>query len=168
MKRPYRPPVNQQMKLGSKVKQWLVGWFQDIYVTNLTAGAPLTVSSAGILQTATAFDSLTIGLTTPLAGTFTELLFQNLGYATHSYGTAHADWQLSTAESECFHLNCTAADQAVNVVVPLKRKMYFVSNGSGQTVTVIAASGTGIAIANGKFAVVYFDGTNVVRLVADT
>jgi hypothetical protein len=168
MKQPWYSPGDGLYSLGKSAKKWLNGFFTNLYCTGLTAGALITTNSLGKLIDATAVNSTTVGLTTPLAATFTELLYQNLGYATHSYGNAHSDWTLSTAEAECFHLNMTAADQAVNAVVPALRKAYFISNASGQTVTVKAASGSTTSVANGKFAVVYFDGTNLVRLVADT
>jgi hypothetical protein len=56
-----------------------------------------------------------------------------------------------------------------NVVVPLASKQWTVYNGTtgAQSLQFIGASGTGITVANGKRAIVYSDGTNVVRATAD-
>lgn len=57
-----------------------------------------------------------------------------------------------------------------NVVVPLAPQQWTVYNGTSgaQSLQFIGASGTGITIANGKRAILYADGTNVVRVTADT
>lgn len=57
----------------------------------------------------------------------------------------------------------------INVVVPLAVQQWTVfNNTSGAfTLTIIGATGTGIAIGQGKRAIVYADGTNVVRATAD-
>jgi hypothetical protein len=57
-----------------------------------------------------------------------------------------------------------------NLVVPLTAGWkWIVYNGTSgaQSIQVIGASGTGIVIANGKRAIVYADGTNIVRVTAD-
>jgi hypothetical protein len=56
-----------------------------------------------------------------------------------------------------------------NVVVPLNLAPVSVINNSpgGQSIQVIGATGTGVTIATAKTAMVYGDGTNIVRLTAD-
>lgn len=56
-----------------------------------------------------------------------------------------------------------------NVVVPLASQQWTVYNGTtgAQSLQFIGASGTGITVANGKRAILYADGTNVVRVTAD-
>ncbi len=56
-----------------------------------------------------------------------------------------------------------------NVVVPLQPQQWTVYNGTSgaQSLQFIGASGTGITVANGKRAILYADGTNVVRVTAD-
>jgi len=56
-----------------------------------------------------------------------------------------------------------------NVVVPLSAKQWTVYNGTtgAQSLQFIGATGTGITVANGKRAIIYSDGTNVVRVTAD-
>lgn len=54
-----------------------------------------------------------------------------------------------------------------DLIIPAKTKLYLVHNATtgGQSIRVIAASGTGITIPNGKKQYVYFDGTNVVDAI---
>jgi hypothetical protein len=57
-----------------------------------------------------------------------------------------------------------------NVVVPLAAQQWTVYNGTtgAQSLQFIGQSGTGVTVANGKRAILYADGTNVVRVTADT
>ena len=59
---------------------------------------------------------------------------------------------------------------ARNIVLPLAVRQYTVFNGTtgGFGLQFIGASGTGITVASGKRAIVYADGTNIVRVTADT
>lgn len=56
-----------------------------------------------------------------------------------------------------------------NVVMPLAARQWTVYNGTtgAQSLQFIGASGTGVTVANGKRAIIYADGTNVVRVTAD-
>lgn len=56
-----------------------------------------------------------------------------------------------------------------NIVLPLAAKQWTVNNATtgGQSLQFIGASGTGITVATGKRAIVYADGTNIVRVTAD-
>ena len=56
-----------------------------------------------------------------------------------------------------------------NIVLPLKPRQWTVFNGTtgGFGLQFIGASGTGITVAAGKRAIVYSDGTNIVRATAD-
>lgn len=58
---------------------------------------------------------------------------------------------------------------ARNITLPLKPRQWTVFNGTtgGFGLQFIGASGTGITVAAGKRAIVYSDGTNVVRATAD-
>ena len=57
-----------------------------------------------------------------------------------------------------------------NIVIPLVPMQYTVFNNTtgGFALTFIGATGTGIAVAATRRAIVYADGTNVVRVTADT
>lgn len=59
---------------------------------------------------------------------------------------------------------------ARNIVLPLKPRQWTVFNNTtgGFGLQFIGATGTGITVAAGKRAIVYADGTNVVRVTADT
>lgn len=56
-----------------------------------------------------------------------------------------------------------------NITLPLKPRQWTVFNGTtgGFGLQFIGASGTGITVAAGKRAIVYSDGTNIVRVTAD-
>lgn len=53
-------------------------------------------------------------------------------------------------------------------IVPLIPRQWTVINKTAQSVRIIGATGTGITIATGKTAIVMADGTNIVRVTADT
>lgn len=57
-----------------------------------------------------------------------------------------------------------------NVVVPLTPRQFTVYNGTtgAQSLQFIGASGTGITVANGKHAILRSNGTNILRVTADT
>lgn len=74
--------------------------------------------------------------------------------ASHDYASSSADWTLSASEAVCGLINVAGAGAAANIVVPAASstygKMYFIYNGSGQTITVKSSGATGSTIANGK------------------
>jgi hypothetical protein len=56
-----------------------------------------------------------------------------------------------------------------DLIVPIGfPKQWWIVNGNAQSVRIIGATGTGITIATTKAALVMADGTNVIRLTADT
>lgn len=84
---------------------------------------------------------------------------------------ANANQTLTAAEARCQILECTGALTALrNLVVPLGVQQWtvFANVTGGFGVQVIGATGTGITVADGKRAIVYSDGTNVVRVTPDT
>lgn len=86
--------------------------------------------------------------------------------------TADANKTLTAAEAAAGILSVTSTVSLTatrNVVLPLTQRQWTVFNGTtgGQSLQFIGASGTGITVANGKRAVLYSDGTNVVRVTAD-
>ncbi len=82
---------------------------------------------------------------------------------------ADANQTLTAAEARAQILETSGALTAQrNLVVPLGAQQWTVYNGcTGFGVQVIGASGTGVVIGAGKRAIVYADGTNVVRATAD-
>lgn len=82
-----------------------------------------------------------------------------------------ANYTLTAAEADVDYIKVssgtitTTRDLIVPVAFP---KEWTVINANAQSVRVIGATGTGITIATGKAAKVFADGTNVVRVTADT
>jgi hypothetical protein len=113
-------------------------------------------------------DNSVIGGTTPAAATVTAFAFGNLTSVTHDYGAAHADWTLSAAEGRAGDLLATDASAAANAVVPAGFvKVFHVKNTSGYAVTFKYTASTGVAVANNKQALLYGDGAEVQRILAD-
>ncbi len=58
----------------------------------------------------------------------------------------------------------------INIIVATITKQFTVFNNTtgAFTVTIKTSSGTGIVVGQGKRAILYCDGTNVVRVTADT
>lgn len=80
---------------------------------------------------------------------------------------------LTRAQAVCDILSVTSSVSLTatrNVQVPLAPQQWTVFNGTtgAQSLQFIGATGTGITVANGKRAILYSDGTNVVRVTADT
>ena len=73
----------------------------------------------------------------------------------------------TTAESRSAMISLTDTGTnlsgAATVICPALSKVYILKNGAGQTATLKTASGTGIAVPNGKTMLLYCDGTNVVE-----
>ena len=83
--------------------------------------------------------------------------------------TTLTDTQYVANESRSAMLKATGALSGnCNIIVPTRTKIYMVSNetSNAYTVTVKTAAGSGIAVTQGKKALVYCDGTNVVKFMA--
>jgi hypothetical protein len=88
-------------------------------------------------------------------------------FGTHDYGAGTDDWTLSAAELLKMIHKPTNASGGVNAIIGNTAGMpYIFVNGTGQTLTVKTAAGTGIAIANGKTHMLMSDGTNVIAIAA--
>jgi hypothetical protein len=88
-----------------------------------------------------------------------------------AFAMSDANTTLSSAQAKCSILEFTGTLGAGrNIVVPLAARQWTVYNSTtgGFALTFIGATGTGIAVAATKRAIVYADGTNVVRVTADT
>ena len=110
--------------------------------------------------------NVTGAVTGDVTGNLTGSVINN-NVATHSYASGHADWTLSATEKKALVLSVTLADAGANIIAPAENRMYILKNGSGQTITIKKSAGTGIAVANGKTAVVYYDGSDYARATAD-
>jgi hypothetical protein len=73
------------------------------------------------------------------------------------------------ARADILEITSTSLGATRNIVLPLIPKMWVVFNNTtgAQSLVFIGATGTGITVANAKRAVIYADGTNIVRVTAD-
>jgi hypothetical protein len=118
----------------------------------------------GAFGAATLVGGADIGLATPI---FTNPIFE-MTVNSHDYDSGVIDWTLTAAEQLKPYHKVVSAGGAVNAIIPLTPAIpYTFINASGAALTVKGASGNGIAITNGKTAVVMADGTNVIRITAD-
>ena len=81
-----------------------------------------------------------------------------------------ANQTLTQPQAACGIVECTGALTALrDVIVPLAAQQWtvFANVTGGFGVRIIGPTGAGITIADGKRAIVYSDGTNVVRCTAD-
>lgn len=81
-----------------------------------------------------------------------------------------ANTTLTQPEAACSTLTFTGTLTATrDIIVPLiGKRQWTVYNGTGQSLRFIGATGTGVTVASGRRAVIYSDGTNVVRATPDT
>ena len=128
-------------------------------VTAFTAGylpiAVVTTNTTSIVPSTGFVDSRTLALATN---------------ATLAKALSDANTTLTQPEAANSTLTFTGTRPATrDVVVPLVgKKQWTVYNGTGQSLRFIGASGTGITVATLKHALVRSDGTNIVRVTADT
>lgn len=90
--------------------------------------------------------------------------------ATLAKALSDANTTLTQTEAANSTLTFTGTLTATrDIVVPLVgKRQWTVYNGTGQSLRFIGASGTGITVATVKHATVRSDGTNIVRVTADT
>ena len=108
-------------------------------------------------------------------GTSYDLLLKGAspgnGYKAITGSKSDADYTLTASEysNEIIKLGWTGWTTGRNVIVPTTAgAKWVINNTTGQIATIKTSGGTGIAIANNKHATVYCDGTNIVRVTADT
>lgn len=127
-----------------------------------------TAFTAGYLPIAVATTNTTaIVPSTGFVDSRTKALASN---ATLAKALSDANATLTQAEAANATLTFTGTLTATrDVVVPLVgKRQWTVYNGTGQSLRFIGASGTGITVATLKHAIVRSDGTNIVRVMADT
>lgn len=90
--------------------------------------------------------------------------------ATLAKALSDANATLTQAEAANATLTFTGTLTATrDIIVPLVgKRQWTVYNGTGQSLRFIGASGTGITVATVKHAIVRSDGSNIVRVTADT
>ena len=83
-------------------------------------------------------------------------------------GSAPQQWQNGGFEITDVGAAMTAARDIILPNLELGFYVLYNNTGSTFTLTLIGATGTGIAVADGTRAILYCDGTNVVRITPDT
>ena len=113
------------------------------------------------------------GTTNTNLGTAIEQAITGMGTANFA---SDADLTLTLTDSNGsqiarnIYLNVTSGvslSATRNLVVPTINKLYFVSNATtgGQSIVVKTSAGSGVTVPNGREAVVYVDGTNVIAAI---
>lgn len=117
--------------------------------------ATVTTNGTGIVPSTGFVDKRTLALATN---------------STLSKALSDANTTLTQAQAANSTLTFTGTLTATrDVVVPLVgNKQWTVYNGTGQSLRFIGPTGTGITVATVKHAIVRSDGTNIVRVTADT
>ena len=88
--------------------------------------------------------------------------------ASHDYSAAAVDWTLSTTERKAQIISVTNANGAVNAIFNIDTpNFYLIDNQSGQALTCKNSTGGSIVVASTKRAIVYNNGTAIVRITAD-
>jgi hypothetical protein len=136
-------------------------------VTKLPAQAPLQVFENGTVYVEPIGDASestlpSVEMTIP-TGTSNKF-----GVATHNYGGAAADWELTNSESKCFLLAVSNAGGSANIIAPNRPgTMYAISNASGYTITIKISGGNGVDVNTGKTVLVIHNGTDYTALTAE-
>lgn len=97
-------------------------------------------------------------------GLLTKEMTSDADYTLATTGTAPYEWQRAALKITDSPATLTTGR---NIICPAKAKPYIFINATAQTLTLKTASGSGIAVASNKTALLYCDGTNVVRVTAD-
>lgn len=142
--------------------------------TNYVQALP---ASGAVSSNTTGFTAGSIPLYTIITGASTVTSYTDHRLATPEFtgrlaktmGDANTTLTQAEARNNIIELTGTLT-AARNIVLPLAVRQYTVFNGTtgGFGLQFIGASGTGITVAAGKRAIVYADGTNIVRVTADT
>ena len=141
--------------------------------TNYVQALP---ASGAVSSNTTGFTAGSIPLYTIITGASTVTSYTDHRLATPEFtgrlaktmGDANTTLTQAEARNNIIELTGTLT-AARNIVLPLAVRQYTVFNGStgGFGLQFIGASGTGITVAAGKRAIVYADGTNIVRVTPD-
>jgi hypothetical protein len=141
-------------------------FISDVAVTssaaelNILDGVTKTAAQINDLATLTGTETLTgKTLTTPAVA-------QKV--VTHDYAAGAADWTLTADELRSPIIMVTNANGAVNAIFSTAvTNFYLIDNQSGQALTCKKAGGTGIVVASTKRAILWMNGTDIVRISAD-
>ncbi len=140
------------------------------YVEANRAGT-VSANTTAFTPGSTPLYTVVAGASTITSYTDKRLLAVPVGAGRLVKAMADANQTLTYAEARCDILEATGALGALrDLVVPIVAKQWtvFANVTGGFGIRVIGASGTGITVADAKRAIVYGDGTNIVRVTADT
>ena len=140
--------------------------------TNYVEASP---TDGSVSKNTTAFTPGYLPLYTVVMGSTTVTSYTDMRCSyvlndTLTKALSDANTTLTQAEAANSTLTFTGTLTATrDIVVPLVgKRQWTVYNGTGQSLRFIGPSGTGITVATVKHAIVRSDGTNIVRVTADT
>jgi hypothetical protein len=151
---------------------------QTMTVKN-AAGSTGTIATGGIaicFNDGTNMNIVTGGAGTAVTLTGTQTLTNKTLTAplmsdaiiSHNYAGAAADWTLSASELLGTVLMATNANGAVNAIFSTAApNFYLVDNQTGYALTCKKSGGTGVVVASTKRAILWMNGTDIVRITAD-
>ena len=136
----------------------------EITVANAATGGAPTITATG--------GDTNIGLTLSAKGTGVVTIndadvLKEGTVSSHDYAAGTTAWTLSATEKLSTQLICTNAGGAVDLIAPSENRIYWIYNNSGQNVTIKKTAGTGFAVATGKYAGAYYNGSDYARLTPD-
>jgi len=104
-----------------------------------------------------------------VGGVLVHNMASDADYTLATTGTPPYEWH-----NMVINITDTTSPQTLtatrNIIVPSKKKVYVLKNDTAQSLVLASPAAspvTGITVATGKTAILYFDGTNVIRLTAD-
>jgi hypothetical protein len=153
--------ANGTTTLTGSTTNYLEATRAGIVSKNTTAFTPGTIPLYSIVTSTTA----------PTSYTDYRMINVQLTKGRLALAMSDANTTLVHAQTSCEILEFTGTLTVQrNIVLPLAAKQYTVFNNTtgGYGLQFIGASGTGTVVAAGKRAIIYSDGTNVVRVTADT
>ena len=136
-------------------------------VQNNGVGMIALTGQTGTQATLTGVQTMTNKtLTAPVINAAT---YGSLAEVAKDIGAGHADITLNAAERTAEVIKLTGAgDGGFNLILNVDtKKTYLIDNQTGQACTVKNAAGTTIVVATTKRAILWNDGTNIVRITAD-
>ena len=136
----------------------------EVTVTNAATGNNPSITATG--------GDTDVGLTLSAKGagvvTINDADILKEGTVTsHNYAAGTTAWTLSATEKLSTQLIATNAGGAVDVIAPSENRIYWIYNNSGQNLTIKKTAGTGVTIATGKYAGVYYNGSDYAKLTPD-
>jgi len=141
----------------------------DVKVGSLAALTTTIKTSlqAAINEIVAAYVSLT-GTQVLTNKTLTQPSVNGLLEISHDYGGGSADWTLSASELLGSVIKITGAGGAANAIFATTvRNLYLIDNQSGQAITCKNATGASVPVANTKRALLWNNGTSIIRITAD-